>query len=852
MNHAKRHSQGGRPVGPPLQHLTTIIATACTSLVLCAGTLVLASGAVAAPLAPAPSPSTPSPTASVSSTPAATATPSPTPSSPATLPTASPSATPSVQPNPNPLRSGIQPLTATDAAALQAEMGKGGGYMGAGRKSGPAQVLTQDAGSPAGVQGLDVSGWQPGVDWTSQFNQGARFAYVKATEGTSFTSGEFTDQYTGSRNAGLIRGAYHFATPSTSTGAAQARFFVSNGGGWSSDGMTLPPLLDIEYNPYATLGNTCYNMSPGQLVDWIRDFSNTVQSLTGRQPAIYTTNDWWSTCTGNNPGFAGQPLHLARYAASPGTLPNGWTFYSFWQYSSSGPYAGDSNVWNGNYAQLKAFAFGRSLSPAEAAIASLLDAMPLGPQTSDVICGLRSGGCYQGFLNGEILWSSATGAQISRVGAIRSLYRAGGAENGQLGYPTDVERCGLRNGGCYQSFQGGSIMWSPGTGAQASRIGAIRSLWASSGFENGTLGYPTTSENCGLKDGGCYQMYEGGGIVWSPATGAQASHYGPVRDVWASTGFENGALGYPTTGDNCGLKDNGCYQIFQNGQIHWSAATRAQVTKNGPLQSEWAANGFEAGILGYPTTAQLCGLKDNGCYQSFQNGQIHWSAGSGAHLTRNGAIRSRWAASGYETGQLGYPTSSESCGLANGGCAQSFQSGQIFWSPTTGAQISKNGAIRSRWQGLNAESGPLGYPNSAENCVLKDNGCYQSFQSGQIHWTAQTGAQPTRTGAIANEWANNGYESGVLGYPTGAETCGLKNGGCYQSFQNGQIHWSPLTGAHLTRAGAISAYWAQSGWENGPLGYPTGSETCEATGSCSQSFQYGTLNWSPLRGVTNS
>jgi uncharacterized protein with LGFP repeats/GH25 family lysozyme M1 (1,4-beta-N-acetylmuramidase) len=869
MNQAKRHIRSGHPDGQLRTPFFPFVSAACMAVLLgIVASLAAPPPAVAAPqpspsASSSPSPSTPGVGSPGTTTQAPAAPPSPTAeastlaapvplASPVPGGTTPPAAAPAEGPNSNPLRSGIQPLSATDAAALRAEMGKGGGSMNAGKASaGGAPLSTQSANtwSPDGIQGVDVSGYQPGVNWASQFNQGARFAYVKASEGTYYTNDQFYDQYTGSRNAGMIRGAYHFATPSTSTGADQARFFVANGGGWSADGMTLPPLLDIEYNPYQTLGNTCYNMSQNQMIGWIRDFSNTMQALTGRQPVIYTTTDWWNTCTGNNAGFANQALHLARYSTDPGPLPNGWSFYSIWQYSSEGPFVGDSNVWNGTYQQLKTFAFGRPLNAGEAAISNLLDSTPLGAQVSNVICGLRAGGCYQGFENGEILWSSASGAQISRVGSIRALYRAAGAENSSFGYPTGGEQCGLKNGGCYQMYQGGAIMWSPQTGAQVSPYGAIRNLWAANSFENGVLGYPTTGENCGLKNGGCYQMYQGGAIMWSPQTGAQVSHYGPIRDLWAASGFENGALGYPTTGDSCGLKNGGCYQIFQNGQVHWSASTGAQLTKNGALQSEWAANGYESGTLGYPIAAESCQLKDGGCFQTFQNGQIHWSSATGAHLTRNGAIRTQWAAGGYENGPLGYPTSSEGCGLKNGGCAQSFQHGQIHWSPTTGARVTRDGAIRGLWLAANAENGVLGYPVSAEACGLKDGGCYQSFQNGQIHWSAKTGAQPTRTGAIANEWASNGYEAGVLGYPTSAETCGLKDGGCYQSFQGGQIHWSPASGAHLTRLGAISTYWGQSGWEKGPLGYPTGSETCKANGECSQAFQNGTLAWSPLSGV---
>lgn len=50
----------------------------------------------------------------------------------------------------------------------------------------------------------------------------------------------------GATNAGVIRGAYHFARPDISSGATQATYFTTNGGGWSADGITLPGALDIE------------------------------------------------------------------------------------------------------------------------------------------------------------------------------------------------------------------------------------------------------------------------------------------------------------------------------------------------------------------------------------------------------------------------------------------------------------------------------------------------------------------------------------------------------------------------------------------------------------------------------
>jgi GH25 family lysozyme M1 (1,4-beta-N-acetylmuramidase) len=175
----------------------------------------------------------------------------------------------------------------------------------------------------AQTPGMDVSSHQGAVNWTTAKANGARFAYVKATEGTTYQNPQFAQQYNGSANVGMIRGAYHFALPDRSSGATQGNFFVSHGGGWSADGITLPPAIDLEYNPY---GASCYGLSKAAMVAWIHDIANTVKARTGRDATFYTSTSWWTLCTGNNAGFSANPLWIPRYGSSVGTLPAGWSF----------------------------------------------------------------------------------------------------------------------------------------------------------------------------------------------------------------------------------------------------------------------------------------------------------------------------------------------------------------------------------------------------------------------------------------------------------------------------------------------------------------------------------------------
>ncbi|MFE9818174.1 lysozyme [Streptomyces sp. NBC_00236] len=208
----------------------------------------------------------------------------------------------------------------------------------------------------AQTEGVDVSSHQGNVAWSTLWNSGVKWAYTKATEGTYYTNPYFAQQYNGSYNVGMIRGAYHFATPDTTSGATQANYFVDHGGGWSRDGKTLPGVLDIEWNPY---GAQCYGKTAAGMVSWIRDFVNTYKARTGRDAVIYTATSWWQSCTGNSAAFgATNPLWVARYNTTVGTLPAGWGFYTMWQYTSSGPTVGDHNHFNGALDRVQALANG--------------------------------------------------------------------------------------------------------------------------------------------------------------------------------------------------------------------------------------------------------------------------------------------------------------------------------------------------------------------------------------------------------------------------------------------------------------------------------------------------------------
>jgi hypothetical protein len=73
---------------------------------------------------------------------------------------------------------------------------------------------------------------------------------------------------------------------------------------------------------------------------WLSAFASTARSLTGQYPVIYTTADWWSTCTGKSAAFSADPMWVAAYGFASPPKPAGWHVWTFWQYTSGGTVPG--------------------------------------------------------------------------------------------------------------------------------------------------------------------------------------------------------------------------------------------------------------------------------------------------------------------------------------------------------------------------------------------------------------------------------------------------------------------------------------------------------------------------------
>jgi uncharacterized protein with LGFP repeats len=411
--------------------------------------------------------------------------------------------------------------------------------------------------------------------------------------------------------------------------------------------------------------------------------------------------------------------------------------------------------------------------PAAMAAAAAALGSALGSATSALTCdetGAR--GCSRSYTGGTLYWSAATGAHLVRD-ALLAQYTRAGAARGWLGYPL-AERYATAGGGSTQAFQSGRIHWSPATGAYAvpASIGAAYDpLWG----ESGVLGYPV-ADPYPTANGGQTQAFQRGRIHWSTATGAHAV-YGEISRVYDPLWGESGVLGYPVT-ERYPTAGGGYTQAFQNGRIHWSAATGPHAV-HGEISRVYDPLWGESGVLGYPVTERYP-TAAGGWTQAFQNGRIHWSPASGGHavLSMFGrAYDPLWG----ESGPLGYPLGAR-YPTAQGGWTQPFQHGRIHWSPATGAHAVHGDASRV-YDPLWGESGVLGYPLT-ERYPTAAGGWTQAFQNGRIHWSPATGGFAV-IGAISRAYDSVGGESGRLGYPVSPRSA--PDGTAFQRFQYGSI-----------------------------------------------------------------
>lgn len=179
---------------------------------------------------------------------------------------------------------------------------------------------------------IDISHFNGSPDWKQVRAAGIVGVIHKATQGGTWVDPSFAAARAAVSEAGLLWGAYHFATGAVD-GATQARFFLDT---VRPDAQTLC-VIDFESNPSGQ------PMPLDELLAWVE----TVQTATGRPPVVYGGRSLLFPAVGTapQPTLAACPLWVAEYTAAtdPSGIPGQvWKTWTLWQYTETGNVAGVS------------------------------------------------------------------------------------------------------------------------------------------------------------------------------------------------------------------------------------------------------------------------------------------------------------------------------------------------------------------------------------------------------------------------------------------------------------------------------------------------------------------------------
>lgn len=226
------------------------------------------------------------------------------------------------------------------------------------------------------VLGIDVSDYQASVDWPTVASAGYKFAFTKATQGTTFVAKTFETNWAGIKKAGMIRGAYHYVSGDQDP-IKQAQFFwrTMQAAGYGTG--DLPLVLDVEDPNHQVTSNM------------VISFVTELEKMSKHTPIIYTGAFYYKGPTLDCPlwlpsYFTGRPVDQVLHDIKP-PLPPAWRNWTFWQYSDKGTVPGvtgdvDVNIYAGEMTDLIKFV-GGMVKPNKVALTTRLIGAGFGPKS---------------------------------------------------------------------------------------------------------------------------------------------------------------------------------------------------------------------------------------------------------------------------------------------------------------------------------------------------------------------------------------------------------------------------------------------------------------------------------------
>ncbi len=278
----------------------------------------------------------------------------------------------------------------------------------------------------------------------------------------------------------------------------------------------------------------------------------------------------------------------------------------------------------------------------------------------------------------------------------------------------------------------------------------------------------------------------------------------PIEKKYQEAGSADGFLGAGITNEISTFNGIGTYREFQHGIIYYTAMYGACILRD-HIVEKWKSDSVAKSVvldetttvrdfIGFPITDTDFGPNDcQFCY--FEQGMIISSGSPASSFVVMGSIYQVYRKNNDLSGRMGFPTSDELF-AANGGRLSHFTNTDIFWHKNLGA-FEVHGGILEKYNQFDGCAGLLGYPLSDENDVVfedKKIGRLNSFESGTIYWSSDTGAFEIHGSILAAY--TNGFKgpSGELGFPTSDELKSINGRYAYNNFQHGILVCDLISG----------------------------------------------------------
>jgi lysozyme len=184
------------------------------------------------------------------------------------------------------------------------------------------------------ILGVDISKWDGNWNAEKAKQAGVTFVFIKASQAT-FTDPQFKVNWQKAKDAGLLRGAYHYLDY-TKPAIDQANYFADL---LRDDPGEMPPTIDYEQR--ITDNNTTTALGfLRNCLDQLIKRTELFDDVKIKKPMLYTRYGFWIEYgEQTNQGYWLQfPLWVAHYSTSSSPLlPSPWKLWNFWQFTAKGP-----------------------------------------------------------------------------------------------------------------------------------------------------------------------------------------------------------------------------------------------------------------------------------------------------------------------------------------------------------------------------------------------------------------------------------------------------------------------------------------------------------------------------------